>query len=108
MQRLHLITPLRVVALPEGERVDALLERYERYGRLRVGRYIHGTLEVPLGYTAHHLAADLSLVVSPGEVALIYDEDELELHAFLLLGPDRVEEVKLAAVRRGEVVRVVG
>jgi len=41
-------------------------------------------------------------------VAVIYDEDELELHAFLLLGPDRVEEVKLAAVRRGEVVRVVG
>lgn len=36
------------------------------------------------------------------------EEDELELHAFLLLGPDRVEEVKLAAVRRGEVVRVVG
>ncbi|ULR39693.1 hypothetical protein [Thermus sp. NEB1569] len=105
MQRLHLITPLRVVALPEGERVDALLERY---GRLKVGRYIHGTLEVPLGYTARHLAADLSLVVSPGEVAVIYDEDELELHAFLLLGPDRVEEVKLAAVRRGEVVRVVG
>lgn len=104
MRQLHLITPLRVVALPEEERVDALIERC---GHLEVGDYIHGPLVVPLGYTARDLAEDLSLVVPPGEVAVIFDEDELELHAFHLLGPDQVEAVKLAAIRQGKVVRVV-